>query len=70
MLVKVDRECFIGGSIRKAGEVVEYDGPLSSWMVPVGPAQVEEEPAPAPVSKKRTRIVYAEHSDLPAIVEE
>ena len=35
MKVKVHRDCFIDGSRRKAGAVIEYGGPLSSWMEPV-----------------------------------
>jgi hypothetical protein len=42
MKVKVHEDCFIGGSFRFAGSIVEYDGKLSKWMEPVDVQPVVE----------------------------
>ena len=48
MKIKVNLDCFIGGSFRSAGSTVDYDGPLSKWMEPVeGQSNAAAEPVRA-----------------------
>ena len=67
MLVKVEVECFVGGSLHQPGAVIEYEGPLSSWMTPVDGKAVDKEDAP--VKQRGRKVTYRENSDLPEVVE-
>lgn len=56
--VRAKTLCFIANTLRKEGEVFEYNGPFNHHVEPVGEAGVEQEPAaePAPAEAKAPKL--------------